>query len=583
MNSWPATVEVSTSPPGTFLLLVRLFVSRIFHGSEDGDDNELNLSAGLVLAFLALPGAFYSLLLLEKYSTLLQWMRGQPGIDPLAGALPDEYFFIVLSMVVTGVVAVWRWDSIFPDRRDYANLVPLPISTREIFAANLSAILFLALVLAVDVNAASAILFPLVVSASENTFGFFLHFVGVHATVVVLASVFSFCAVFVIIGVLMITLPYGTFRRLSFYLRALILAGLVALLSTSFAVPPMFRQAPHSGVRLLPSVWFLGLCQLMRGKADASITTLGQFSLIAVGAAVVAGIALYGISYRRCFMRIPEIADVTPSASRERGAWFFRMADRLFLQSPLQQAGYRFAMKTLFRSELHGLVLGGFFGLGIVFSCQFLFDSLGNNHADWRGVPPAQILAIPLALSYCILVGLRFALEIPSSLRANWTFRMHVDRSTEESAPLAQKIMLTFVFPWVGGIVFPVSTWLWGWRAGTVHATVVVLCSLLFAQLQLRNYRKIPFACAYPAFGQGSVVLALLYAIGFFVYVLGIARLEWWALSSAIASGVLILVLSVTCFLLPRLGKSNEDIREAVLFDEEAAGPFELLGLRDGS
>ena len=582
MNSSPAT-ELRTSPPGTFVPLVRLFVSRVFHGSGDSNDNELNLSAGLVLAFLALPGAFYCLLLLEKYSTLLQWMRGQPGIDPLAGALPDEYFFIVLSMVVTGVLAVWRWDSIFPDRRDYANLVPLPIPTRNIFAANLSAILFLALVLAIDVNAASAILFPLVVSASENTFGFFLHFVGVHATVVILASVFSFCAVFAIIGVLMVTLPYGTFRRLSFYLRALILGGLVALLSTSFAVPPMLKQPSHSWARLLPSVWFLALCQLMRGKANASFVRLGQLSLIAVGATVVAGITLYGISYRRCFMRIPEIADVTQPAARERGVWFFRVADRLFLQGPLQRAGYRFAMKTLLRSELHGLVLGGFLGLGIVFSCQCLFDSLGNNHGDWRGIPPAQILAIPLALSYCILAGLRFALELPTSLRANWTFRLHVDRSTEECAPLAQKIMLTFVLPWVAGIVFPVYTWFWGWKAGIVHATVIALCSSLFAQLLLRNYRKIPFACAYRAFGQASVVLALLYGIGFFVYVLGIARLESWALPSVIASGVLILVLSVTCFLFPRLGRAEEDIREAVRFDEDTADAFELLGLKDGS
>src|SRR5690349_18287627 len=203
-----------------FPLLVRLFIARVFRGSGSSEDTELDLSIGLILALLALPGAFYSLFLLEKYSTLLQWMHGQKELDPLAGALPDEYFFIVLSMVVTGVVAVWRWDSIFPDRRDYANLVPLPISLRSIFLANLAAILLLALLLAVDVNAASAVLFPLVVSASENTLSFFLHFVGVHTFVVVLASVFSFCTVFAIVGALMIVVPYSSFRRISFYLRA---------------------------------------------------------------------------------------------------------------------------------------------------------------------------------------------------------------------------------------------------------------------------------------------------------------------------------------------------------------------------
>ena len=95
-----------------------------------------------MLSLLALPGALYSTLLFEKYSTLLLWMRGQHNFDPVTATVPDEYFFIVLSMVVTGAVAVWRWDSIFPDRRDYVNLVPLPISTRVIFLANLTAILF---------------------------------------------------------------------------------------------------------------------------------------------------------------------------------------------------------------------------------------------------------------------------------------------------------------------------------------------------------------------------------------------------------------------------------------------------------
>ena len=123
--------------------LVRLFVDRIFRGVESSE-GELDMSMGLVLSLLALPGGFYSVFLLEKYSTLLQWLRHQHEVDPLAAALPDEYFFIVLSMAVTGVVAVWRWDSIFPDRRDYSNLVHLPISTRTIFLANLAAVLLCA-------------------------------------------------------------------------------------------------------------------------------------------------------------------------------------------------------------------------------------------------------------------------------------------------------------------------------------------------------------------------------------------------------------------------------------------------------
>jgi hypothetical protein len=136
--------------------LFRLFIGRIFHGDSD---SELSFSMGVLLALLPLPGGFYAVLLFEQYSTLLQWMRREHILSPITAALSQEYFFIVLSMAVTGVIAVWRWDSIFPDRRDYVNLAALPLRTRTIFVANLAAILGVALVLAVDLNLASACFF----------------------------------------------------------------------------------------------------------------------------------------------------------------------------------------------------------------------------------------------------------------------------------------------------------------------------------------------------------------------------------------------------------------------------------------
>lgn len=59
-----------------FVRLVRLFLDRTFHGGDESGVGEVDLSLGLVLSLLALPGALYSTLLFEKYSTLLLWMRG---------------------------------------------------------------------------------------------------------------------------------------------------------------------------------------------------------------------------------------------------------------------------------------------------------------------------------------------------------------------------------------------------------------------------------------------------------------------------------------------------------------------------
>ena len=97
-----------------------------------------------------MPGLLVSLLMFEKYGSLMHFLNGDLyTFDAFAETIPDEYFFVVLSVVVTGIAALWRWDAIFLDRRDYTNLVPLPISLTTIFAANFCAILAFAAFLTV--------------------------------------------------------------------------------------------------------------------------------------------------------------------------------------------------------------------------------------------------------------------------------------------------------------------------------------------------------------------------------------------------------------------------------------------------
>ena len=562
-----------------FFQLVRLFVDRVFHGSGESADGELDLSMGLVLSLLALPGGFYSVFLLEKYSTLLQWMHGRHYFDPLAAALPDEYFFIVLSMTVTGVVAVWRWDSIFPDRRDYLNLVPLPISMRSIFLANIAAILFLAVVLALDVNAVSAILFPLVVSAFQGAFSFFAQFFWVHTLVVILASIFSFSSVFATVGILMVALPYSAFRRISLYVRGTIIACFVAMLATSFVVPSMLEQLPTTSVRLLPPVWFLGLCQLIRGRASPPLVSLGRFALVGTATVIGAALVIYALSYRRCFVQIPEAAETAPTHGHARLPWIFPILDGTILTSPFQRAGYRFAMRTLLRSERHGLVLGGFFGLGVVTASQFLFASFNGKPIEAGSVPSSEILAIPLILSYFIILGVRFVLDIPTEIQANWVFRIYIDKTKRECGPLARKFILTFVLPWVFAIVLPLYGYLWGWQLGMLHAMVVTLCSLLLTEILLLRFRKIPFTCSYPPFRDSAVLRVLFYVLGFFMFVVLTSQLEQWGLSNPVVMASLIVAGLISLFVLSRSRQRTAESDKELIFEEIAPAPFELLDL----
>jgi hypothetical protein len=564
-------------------LLLRLFAGRIFHGSGASGEGEMGVGMGLVLSLLTLPGGFYSILLFDKYSSLLQWIRGGHETDPLAAALPDEYFLITLSMAVTGIVAVWRWDSIFPDRRDYSNLVPLPVSMRSIFLANLVAILVLAVVLAIDVNAASAVLFPLLVGSTQAKFSFFAQFIGVHALGVVTASILSFFGVFVIVGTLMIALPYNVFRSISLFLRSVIVASLVAMLSTSFAVPSLIRQLPTTWVKFLPPVWFVGLCQLLRGRATPPLAGLGWVALISSVAAVVGAVAINALSYQRCFLRIPETADVSPADNPDYTSWIFRALDHTVLSSPFQRATYRFVMKTLLRSERHGLVLAGFFSLGIVTASQYLFASFHGKMVDAGALPSAEVLAVPLVLSYCTLLGVRFVFDIPTEIQANWVFRLWLNKTTQECIPLARKIMLSFVLPWVFAVVLPLYVYIWDWRVGLLQTVVVTLWSLVLAEVLLLHFHKVPFTCSYPPFRDSAVVLALFWILGFFVFVVLTSNLEHWALLSPVLMASFVAIPLVAWYVLSRWREETAEIDKEIIFEENESGGFELLDLRHGS
>jgi hypothetical protein len=565
-------------PESPFVILVRLFAGRIFHGGGDATDGELDIGLGVVLSLLALPGAFYSLALFEKYSTLLLWMRGQHNFDPLAATVSDEYFFIVLSMFVTGAAAVWRWDSIFPDRRDYANLVPLPIATREIFLANFVAILIFAALLGIVVNAASAFLYPLAVSASQESASYLVQLAGTHALAVFVASIFCFFSIFAIIGLLMVLLPQRPFRRISLYLRTLLFVLLVALLCTSFAVPPLLHHLQDSVVRFLPSVWFLALTEFIHGTATPAMAALGWLSLKVLAIVISIAAITYFLSYRRCFLRIPELADIDLQPTRKYLSWWFALCDRVLLRSPFQRAGYRFLCHTLLRSEHHGLVLSGFIGLGLVIASQVLLGATNGHLLQRGGVPAAALLSLPLIVVYCLMIGLRFVFEVPAELRANWTFQILVDQHSKECLPLARKFALSCVVPWLMGIVFPLSFYLWGWRTAVLQLLVVTLWSDLLTWILFSRLRKVPFTCSYPPFRESALVLALAAVGGFFVFVVALSNLEYFALGNAFVAAALLGIVPFAWYGLSRLNQTN-DVDTTLIFEERPTVGFELLDL----
>ena len=407
-----------------FWRLVAHFGMKLFSGNGEGG---LELGAGTVLALLAAPGAFVSILLLDKYSGLLRFFRGNHNFDPYAASVPDQYFFLTFSMAITGIVTVLKWDSIFPDRRDYMNLAPLPIATRRIFLANITAIVLIAVAFAVDVNAVSSLFFPMVVTMEEPKFAAYVQFARAHFAGVLLASLFVSFAMFALIGALMVLLPDSIFRRISIYVRVLVVILLLGLLCSTFAVAPLLGTL-HAGdpsfLRWLPPVWFLGLSRTILGKADAGLTQVGTIGLWAAIAVAILAPLVYVLSYYRYFIRIPETLDTTLRSRAPRILLPMRMMDLVVLRSAYERATYRFAMKTLLRNDRHSLIFGGFAGLGIVIASQTLLSAVNQKPAP---SPSAAMISVPFTLAYFLICGLRFVFDLPAELRANWVHRVILD------------------------------------------------------------------------------------------------------------------------------------------------------------
>jgi hypothetical protein len=563
--------------------LVQLFVERIFRGGGDTDSEGLDLGVGLILTLLAMPGGFVSVFLFDKYGSLLQWLRGLTHVDALSLAFSDEYFFIVLSMTVTGAITVWRWDAIFPDRRDYMNLAHLPASTRTIFFANLLAIVFLVGLVALDVNAASCVLFPMVVSASQGTLLFFLKFAAVHAMGVLLSSVFSFLAVFAILGLLMAILPPRLLRRISIYARAVVVMYLVTLLCTSFAIPDLLQRVKGPApwwTLLFPSCWFVSLCQLLRERANPAMAELAKLCIPGLAGLTVLSLCACAIGYRRHFVRIPEITE-GPALAHASGLWQWRPLERSILRTPFQRGCFRFVGKTLLRSEAHRLLLTGVAGLALVLASQALMHAFAGAKSARQASMTSEALSIPYIVSFLLIIGLRTVFEIPADLQANWTFRLLLDPNHQECEALARRVILCSILPWILITTFAAYSYLVSLAVGVLHTAVVVIWVCLLTNIVLVRFRKLPFTCSLPVFKQHSIVILIGLCFGFRVYAGSTAEFESSALTEPIRMLSLIPV-AVVAWVIPRyLGKNTIDLDKKLIFEEATTRSVELLQLSE--
>jgi len=500
--------------------LVRHFLVRLVRGGLDAASTEVELGVGALLGLLAVPGAFTCFIVLDKYSSFLSWYRGRFHQDYLLVSLPDKYLFLALAMTVTGIVTVLKWDKILPDPQDYLNLAPLPIRSRTVLLANATAIAIAVLVFAADVNAVPVAFFPLFVTgAAQTSVGWYLRFAATHGACVLLASLFTFCAVFALLGTLSALLPREAFRACSSWVRAVFLVAFLMLLVSGFTGPQAFlRQLqthPDSPVRFLPSLWFLGLYQGLQQRTTPELAELARNCLPGGALAFLLMVASYALGYRRRFAAVLE-GGRRPSDQRVFGLLLGLLDLFSARASGFDRACHRFTVRALLRNEAHRVSLAVALGLG------------------WLVAYQNGPLRAPFAAAYLLVLGLRIAFELPAGAAAAWIFRATLDPRENETLPAARRVIASFLTLFVLLPGLALAWWKSGLPTALLHVLYLLALSVCLIEIQFAGYRKIPLTCPMPGFRDNLLVLCLVQFLGYEVFTRAGASLEEWMINAPV-------------------------------------------------
>ena len=189
-------------------LLVRHFFGRFFDNESVSQNGDMRTNVVQAFGLVATPG------IMVPFYMLPQRARFDHPFAYNWVLLGDYYFFVMFSMVVMGFVMVFEWDALFPDRKDYLILTPLPLGGGSIFAGKtLALVLFLGL-FAVDANLFCTLLALLVIGGEGTPAPVVWRLIAIHAASVVGAGTFVALSIASVQGVLIN--PYVALNGLCF-------------------------------------------------------------------------------------------------------------------------------------------------------------------------------------------------------------------------------------------------------------------------------------------------------------------------------------------------------------------------------
>ena len=544
---------------GVMRILTSHFFRRFFDNDTVQMEGETLITVVRAACVVAVPGLMFAFFLQNAYPRRGLW-----------GRVEDEYFFILISFVAMGLMSIFEWEMLFPDRLDFLVLTPLPLRVWQLMAAKAAALIGFFIIFIFSSNVCGAGILPLL------SRGLPFRQMAVHALAVLCAGAFAALFFLALGGVLLWVLGGTRFKAVSPVVQMLSVTGLVLLLmhyARYVDQLPVLLGDGSGMARWSPPFWFLGMYEwLLRGAGAPGFarefTRYGMRGLATVSVAVV-------VTYPLAWVRMRKMA--MEGSAHSRVAWSAVLAwmVRSILRKPEERAVFHFIGKTMARSHRYQVYLAmyGGTGLALAVACAVTFAEHGG-----RMLPVLSdkgLHAVMPLLLFWVIAGLRGAFAFPSNLAAGWVFRV-AGVNMVACANAARQWALCCALGVAAGVFSILLTARWDWRLMLVQAGYAICLCMLLTDGLFFFYEGVPFTQPRMP-GKTSLPLMLTLYVGVFpLFVYGVVYAEMRMEKDLLKLGLLVVASVLLHAGLAALRDGLGEVSEAL---EGYEGEFQVLGL----
>lgn len=514
-----------------FKILWRVFLEQFAANESATSDIQTRRAIIGVITFLVMPGLFLMMRTMSGYEVMVKVARAKDMPQLVEGFLAQmAVLFVSYSMISTGLLTAFIWDTLVFDKRDAMVLGPLPLRGRTIVGAKLAALATFLIGTALAVNVVSGVSFGFVTGAID---GRILQHLAGHWAGTIGGAVFIFCALVIVRGLLVLLVSAHAAETVGSLLQFVFLSAVLC-----------FMMVPTATGQVLPPIsWFAALFEQIRGSRQATIGPLAQVALIVLPLSVAGAIAITFAGYwKQMRAALAPSARVAGSARIRRG-----LAALIAGRDRVARATSDFVLTTLARSRVQQAPIAIAAALGVAIISIALVSREGGL-AELR-TPRTVVLWIPIVLGYWIVVGLRASFVVPTELKAAWAFRVHSQLPSASYWSGVRAAMFAFAIgPALLVNAFIVGLLL-GSRIAAIHALIVTLAIAITAQFASLLVQGVPFTRAYPPGHAKLKTRWQFYLLG--MWAIAYLPVRWempllndpWGLAGLLAKGLVVLIV----------------------------------------